>query len=149
VLREQIVDSASALKQSLAGVQAGPVAQPAGSRIPVVGQAVLGFILPWILAMVAVPLETLISTGGHIVLSAGGALLGLGGTLSRLLAHAARYGVETLKHVFDIYIVLPLWLERLALASRGSATVSTLSHGPGPGSGSGSGEPRLRSEVRR
>jgi len=96
-------------------VQAGPVAQPAGSRIPVVGQAVLGFILPWILAMVAVPLETLISTGGHIVLSASGALLGLGGTLARLLGHAARYGVETLKHVFDIYIVLPLWLERIAL----------------------------------
>ena len=145
VLREQIVDSASALKQSLAGVQAGPVAQPAASRIPVVGQAVLGFILPWILAMVAVPLETLISTGGHIVLSAGGALLGLAGTISRLLGHAARYGVETLKHVFDIYIVIPLWLERMAVGSRGGATVATLAHGPGPGSG----EPRLRSEVRR
>jgi len=95
--------------------------------------------------MVAVPLETLISTGGHIVLSAGGALLGLGGTVSRLLGHAARYGVETLKHVFDIYIVIPLWLERMAVGSRGGATVATLAHGPGPGSG----EPRLRSEVRR
>src|SRR5258708_15920148 len=79
VLREQIVDSASALKQSLAGVQAGPVAQPAGSRIPVGGPAGLGFILPWVLAMGAVPPQTLISTGGHIVLSPGGALFGRGG----------------------------------------------------------------------
>ena len=54
----------------LAGVKDHPVAQTATSRIPVIGQAVLGFILPWILAMVAVPLETMISTGGHIVLSA-------------------------------------------------------------------------------
>src|SRR5205823_11472257 len=60
ILREQIVDSATALKQSLAGVSAKAVSDPAASRIPVVGQAVLGFILPWILAMVAVPLETLI-----------------------------------------------------------------------------------------
>src|SRR5438128_4524018 len=69
VLREQIVESASALKASLAGVREQAVAGPASSRIPVVGQAVLGFILPWILAMVAVPLETLFPTGGHIALT--------------------------------------------------------------------------------
>src|SRR5258708_14117474 len=63
VLREQIVDSASALKQSLAGVQAGPVAQPAGSRIPVVGPAGLGFILPRILAIGGVPPRPLVSSG--------------------------------------------------------------------------------------
>src|SRR5207248_4655242 len=47
VLREQIVESSSALKASLAGTQV--VAETASSRIPVIGQAVLGFILPWIL----------------------------------------------------------------------------------------------------
>src|SRR5947199_10049724 len=71
ILREQTVESSTALQASLAGVREHPVARTATSRIPVIAQAVLGCILPWILAMVAVPLETMISTGGHIVLSAG------------------------------------------------------------------------------
>jgi hypothetical protein len=121
VLREQIVESATVLKQSLAGISAKAVAEPATSRIPVVGQAVLGFILPWILAMVAVPLETLIGTGGHIVLSAAAGLLSLGGTLARLLSHAARYLVETLRHVYDIFIVIPLQIERMTMGQRAHA----------------------------
>src|SRR6266852_4800648 len=86
ILREQIVESASALKQSLAGVSDRAVADPAFSQIPVVGQAVLGFILPWILAMVAVPLETLISTGGHIALTVTAGILALGSAIARMPA---------------------------------------------------------------
>jgi hypothetical protein len=113
VLREQIVESSTALKASLAGVREHPVAQTASSRIPVVGQAVLGFILPWILAMVAVPLETMISTGGHIVLSAATGLLHLVGMICRLGGHGMRYLCEGARHVYDIYIVIPLQIERL------------------------------------
>src|SRR5438094_3790244 len=104
VLREQLVESATALKQSLAGVHEKAVADPAASRIPVVGQAVLGFILPWILAMVAVPLETLIATGGHIFLTLTAGVLALVGTGARLLGHASRYLVEGARHLYDIYI---------------------------------------------
>ena len=118
VLREQIVESASALKASLAGVSERAVAGPASSRIPVVGQAVLGFILPWILAMVAVPLETLIATGGHIALTLTAGILALLSTVSRLLAHGARYLVEGLRHLYDIYIVPPLQIERMAGGGR-------------------------------
>src|SRR2546423_4480426 len=64
VLREQLVESATALKQSLAGVHEKAVADPAASRIPVVGQAVPGFILPPILALVAGPPEAPISPRG-------------------------------------------------------------------------------------
>jgi hypothetical protein len=113
VLREQIVESSTALKASLAGVHETAVAQTASSRIPVVGQAVLGFILPWILAMVAVPLETMISTGGHIVLSAMTGVLHLGGMLCRLGGHGMRYLCEAARHLYDIYIVIPLQIERL------------------------------------
>ena len=116
VLREQIVESSSALKASLAGVQV--VADAATSRIPVVGQAVLGFILPWILAMVAVPLETMISTGGHIVLAAVAGILYLGSMIARLLGHVMRYALEAARHAFDIYIVIPLQLEKLVQGSR-------------------------------
>ncbi|HZX95840.1 MAG TPA: hypothetical protein VFE90_15065 [Myxococcales bacterium] len=113
VLREQIVESSTALKASLAGAAAAPVAQTASSRIPVIGQAVLGFILPWILAMVAVPLETMISTGGHIVLSAvAGVLYGLG-MVCRLGGHGMRYLFEAVRHLYDVYIVIPLQVERV------------------------------------
>jgi hypothetical protein len=114
ILREQIVESGSALKQSLAGVASKAVAETATSRIPVIGQAVLGFILPWILAMVAVPLETLIATGGHIALTVTAGVLALVGTISRMLAHGCRYLIEGLRHLNDIYIVLPLQIERIA-----------------------------------
>jgi len=113
VLREQIVESSTALKASLAGAAAHPVAQTASSRIPVVGQAVLGFILPWILAMVAVPLETMISTGGHIVLSTMTGLMHAGSMVCRLGGHGMRYLCEGARHLYDIYIVIPLQIERL------------------------------------
>jgi hypothetical protein len=87
ILREQIVESSTALKASLAGVKEHAVAQTASSRIPVVGQAVLGFILPWILAMVAVPQDDL--HRGHIVLSAVTGLMG--SMLCRLGGHGMRY----------------------------------------------------------
>ena len=118
ILREQLVDSATALKQSLAGISAKAVSDPAASRIPTVGQAVLGFILPWILAMVAVPLETLIATGGHIALTVAAGVLALVGTVSRLLAHGSRYLIEGLRHLYDIYIVIPLQIERIVTGSR-------------------------------
>jgi hypothetical protein len=113
VLRESIVESSNALKSALAGMQEKTVATTASSRIPVVGQAVLGFILPWILAMVAVPLETLIATGGHITLALTAGILSLVGSFSRLLAHATRYLVEAVRHAYDILIVIPLQIERI------------------------------------
>lgn len=122
ILREQIVESSTALKASLAGHSA--VAATASSRIPVIGQAVLGFILPWILAMVAVPLETMVSTGGHIVLSTVTGLLYLGAILSRLLGHGLRYALEGARHAFDIYIVIPLQLEKLLGNGRSQPAVS-------------------------
>src|SRR5258708_5769255 len=117
VLREQIVDSSSALRQSLAGLPS--VTQTASSRIPVVGQAVLGFILPWILAMVAVPLETLIGTGGHIVLGAAAGLLHVSGMLARLGGDGMRYLLEAARRLEDIYIVIPVEIERLVVDGRG------------------------------
>ncbi len=123
VLREQIVESASALKQSLAGISDRSISDPAFSRIPVVGQAVLGFILPWILAMVAVPLEMLIATGGHIALTLSAGIFALFSTLARVLAQGTRYLVEAIRHLYDIYIILPLQLERLVTGVRGGLSV--------------------------
>jgi len=126
ILREQIVESSTALKASLAGVKEHPVARTATSRIPVIGQAVLGFILPWILAMVAVPLETMISTGGHIVLSAVTGAMHLGSMVCRLGGHGMRYLCEAARHVYDIYIVIPLQIERIVTSGSRQGTVGSV-----------------------
>ena len=116
ILREQLLEADKALALSLAGETArgkAEVAAPLLSRIPVIGQAVLGFILPWILAMIAVPMEMLVESGRH-VLGRALQLLVRGSTiLVRLCAHLVRYLTAVLGFLFDIYIVIPLQAERL------------------------------------
>lgn len=123
VLREQIVAADILLKQSLSGTgdldQA--VAEPAMSSVPVIGQAVLGFILPWLLAMVAIPLEMLVHSSRHV----GGWLLvaGLGFSASalRAIGHLWRSAMRALGALFDVYVALPVWVERLGRGLRDPA----------------------------
>ena len=126
ILREQLLEADKALALALAGeVVKGKesVAAPLLSRIPVIGQAVLGFILPWILAMIAVPLEMLVESGRHVVGRALVLLVRGAGFLFRVAAHGVRYLTAALAHAYDIYIIVPLQLERMVRA-RGAATAA-------------------------
>ncbi|HTO69715.1 MAG TPA: hypothetical protein VMR31_07615 [Myxococcota bacterium] len=113
VLRESIAAADSALKLSLSGDDARAVADASSSQIPVIGQAVLGFVLPWILAMVAIPLEMLLDSGRHVastvvVLTLQGVAL-----VGRAAAHAATKLAAMLTAVYEIYVSIPLRIERL------------------------------------
>jgi hypothetical protein len=113
ILREQIVAADAALKHSLAGQAGEVVGIAAGSSIPVIGQAVLGFVLPWLLALVAIPLEMLLDSGRHVATKA--SVLGLhmfGGTV-RVVGHALCSVVGALPSLYDVYIAIPLRLERI------------------------------------
>jgi hypothetical protein len=118
ILREKIVEADAALKLALAGEENRIVAEASSSMIPVVGQAVLGFTLPWILAMVAIPLEMLLDSGRHIAAS----LLALGinalGHGARALEHVFRYVTKTISPLYDAYISIPLRFERMLRDSR-------------------------------
>lgn len=112
VLRERIVEADSALKLSLAGSESRLVTDASSSMIPVVGQAVLGFVLPWVLALVAIPLEMLLDSARHVL----GALLvlllqGLA-QLSNLGASAASSLAKILVQLYDAYVSIPLRIER-------------------------------------
>ncbi len=123
ILREQLVEQDQYMRRALAG-DASPtkeLLESGLSRIPVIGQAVLGFILPWILAMIAVPLEMLIETGRHVIGRGLGLLLRGLGAIVRISATLVRGLMSVLAHVFDIYIVVPLQIERLVRG--GSARV--------------------------
>ncbi len=113
ILREQIVEAGAALKFAMAGSTNQAVVQVNSSMIPVVGQAVLGFVLPWILAMVAIPLEMLIDSGRHVATALTVLLLHGLGHLSRILGHAFGYLTKVLFHLYDVYIAIPVRIERM------------------------------------
>jgi hypothetical protein len=112
ILREQIAAADAALKLSLAGAESTVVARPTDSSIPVIGQAVLGFVLPWILAMVAIPLEMLLDSGRHVLAQLAVLVLQAVGNAMQVLAHLARYLTTAIPSVYDVYVAIPLRIER-------------------------------------
>jgi hypothetical protein len=111
VLRERIVEAEAALKLSLASEEARLLTRASASMIPVVGQAVLGFVLPWVLAMVAIPLEMLLDSARHVLASLLVLLLHGLGQLSRIAAHSASAFTKMLVHLYDVYVSIPLRIE--------------------------------------
>jgi hypothetical protein len=117
VLREMIVEADAALKLSLAGDDSTIVAATT-SRIPVVGQAVLGFVLPWIVAMVAIPLEMLLDSSRHVLVYLAALLASGVGSIAFVAARAARTLAHVLPSVYDVYVSVPLRIERALKSAR-------------------------------
>jgi hypothetical protein len=117
LMRDLLIADKQALLQSLAAVQA-PATEGWVGRIPTAGQMLLGFILPFALAFIAVPLESLI----HSARTVGGALiLALIRTLAfvmRILGHSVRHASRVLIRLYDVTIVLPLLVEHLVRGPR-------------------------------
>ncbi|MBW2275020.1 MAG: hypothetical protein JRG96_17275 [Deltaproteobacteria bacterium] len=111
ILREQIVEADAVLKLALAGSAEALVVDASQSRIPVIGQAVLGFTLPWILAMVAIPLEMLLDSGRHVVAALAAAGLGAFAALAGSLAHVLGSLFAILPSAYDVYVSIPLRIE--------------------------------------
>ena len=115
LMRDMLIADKQALLQSLAATQA-QAADGWLTGIPTAGQMLLGFILPFALAFIAIPLESLI----HSSRTVGGVLLaGVVSTLAlvmRVLANVARRMARVLITLYDVVIVLPLLAERLTKA---------------------------------
>jgi len=120
LMRDMLIADKQALLQSLATTPA-VVNEGWLGHIPTAGQMVLGFILPFALAFVAVPLESFI----HSARTVGGALLvhliyALGFAL-RIAANVVRQASRALVHAYDVLIVLPLLAEHTIHARKGGA----------------------------
>ena len=78
-----------------------------------VGQMIMGFILPFALAFVAIPLESLLHSGrtvaGHLL----GLFLRTFATTLRMLAMVSRQTAKVIKNVYDLFVIPLLWLEGL------------------------------------
>jgi hypothetical protein len=117
LMRDMLIADKQALLQSLATVQSAPTDGWVG-RIPTAGQMLLGFILPFALAFIAIPLESLIHsarTVGGVVVAAAVRCLAFA---LRLLGNVAKHMSRVLVRLYDVAIVLPLIIEQLAKGAR-------------------------------
>jgi hypothetical protein len=117
LMRDMLIADKQALLQSLAASQAA-VSDGWLSRIPTIGQMLLGFILPFALAFVAIPLESFIVSARTV---GGAALVILTRALAvllRLLGNVIRQLARVLSTLYDIVIVVPLLIERLVQNGR-------------------------------
>ena len=109
-MRDLLALDRAALQQSLAGVG---VVEAQFRWIPSIGQMVMGFILPFALAFVAIPLESFIHALRTVL---GIVFVGLLRTVRvglRLVGSLGRHACQILAHIYDLIIMVPLGIERL------------------------------------
>lgn len=77
--------------------------------ITTVAQMGMGFILPFALTFVAIPLETFVHSVRTVIGLAGIGFLRLLALTLRQLGNTARYLSTTLSHLYDLPLFIPLW----------------------------------------
>lgn len=111
LMRDMLIADKQALLQSLAATQA-PATDGWLTGIPTAGQMLLGFILPFALAFVAIPLESFINSARTVGGAALVVLARIAAVTLRVAGHFFRQLSKVLVTLYDILIVLPLLAER-------------------------------------
>ena len=114
-MRDRIAHDMEALRQTLAGVEQTGLTT---SMIPTVGQMVMGFILPFALAFVAIPLESFVCSSRTVLGGLTAWLLRIFAFLLRLLGNVGFYAGRFVVNVYDLIIFPALWLEGLLRGSK-------------------------------
>ncbi len=114
-MRDRLAADIQALRQSLADVE---IVAAANNWIPTVGQMVMGFILPFALAFVAIPLESFVHSARTVMGAAFASLLSALAFVFRLFGNVVRYGGEFFVNLYDLAIFPSLWIERLVVDKR-------------------------------
>ena len=120
LMRDMLIADKQALLQSLATAPQPAVTDGWVGRIPTAGQMLLGFMLPFALAFIAIPLESLIHSGRTVGGVLATSLVRVAAFALRLAGNVARHASRVLVNVYDVAIVIPLLVERL-FAGRRSA----------------------------
>jgi hypothetical protein len=108
ILRDRMVADMEALKQSLGGTeQAGPVA----GVIPAVGQMIIGFVLPFWIALGAIPLASFISSARSILGVVAVGSLRILAFILRLCGSIAIHAGQVVVTAYDLIIFPTLWFE--------------------------------------
>jgi hypothetical protein len=127
LMRDMLIADKQALLQTLAAQQQSAVSDGWVARIPTAGQMLLGFILPFALAFVAIPLESFIHSSRTVLGVAVVALLHALAFVLRVLGNLARHSSRVLITLYDVVVMLPLLIEHLVKGGRVSVAVKSRS----------------------
>jgi hypothetical protein len=108
-MRDLLALDREAITQSLT---AGGVVEAQFRWIPSIGQMVMGFILPFTLAFVAIPLESFIHSLRTVLGMAAAVVLRCTAFMVRFIGNAAYQLGNVMVGVYDLIIMLPLRLEQ-------------------------------------
>jgi hypothetical protein len=74
---------------------------------------VMGFVLPFALTFVAIPLESFVQSSRTVIGVVGAAVLRWLAFVLRLLGNIGHYLGELMVNLYDLFIFPPLWVENL------------------------------------
>jgi hypothetical protein len=115
-MSDQIVQNMEALRQSLLpGLKQSAMVN---SMIPTVGQMIIGFILPFALVFVAVPLESFVSSSRTVLGVVVAAALRATALLFRLIGNAGYYTGRLVVNLYDLLIFPSIWLEEVIVGTK-------------------------------
>ena len=114
-MRDRIAQDMETLRQTLAGVEQNTIVT---SMIPTVGQMIMGFILPFALAFVAIPLESFISSSRTVLGIVAAGCLRLFAFALRLIGSVGFYVGRFVVNLYDLIIFPTIWLEGVLMGSR-------------------------------
>lgn len=125
-MREKLSQDDASLVASLVGGQGEAAAVAANVWITTAAQMGMGFILPFALTFVAIPLESFVHSSRTVVGLVAQGLLRTLAFLLRLSGNIFRHGGNMLIRVYDLIIFLPLWVEVHLQGRRRTAPESVL-----------------------
>jgi hypothetical protein len=108
LVRDQLARDMEALRQAVAGDELAPVVT---SAIPTIGQMIMGFTLPFVLAFVAIPFESFVSATRTVVGILGAWGLRVLAFGLRLVGHLGYYAGRLAVQIYDLVVFPALWLE--------------------------------------
>ncbi len=140
-LRDLLVIDQQALQQSLAG---GAAIESQFRWIPSIGQLALGFILPFALAFVGIPLESFIHSLRTVLGLLALGLLRAVRVMVRMTGGMADHVSKMLVNLYDLFIMAPLSIERMVRYHRETAVRQAGGEQDGTGPEAVDGEGRHR-----
>jgi len=112
-MRELLSADDAALVAGLLGGAVADGVEQSGRWITTAAQMGMGFILPFALAFIAIPLESFIHSSRTVLGVLLAAFLRFSAVLSRFLGNLSRYIGKSLVNIYDLLIFFPLWIENI------------------------------------
>lgn len=123
-MREMLMEDAAATRAILRG-EGGEVVQNAHLWITTAAQMGMGFVLPFALMFVAIPLETFVHSLRTVLGLVGVGFLRTVAWFLRLLGNVMRFVSNGLIQLYDLIIFAPLWIERSVRARQSGKSGAT------------------------